>query len=166
MAPGQVAFSVHRASGFRALVLTLLTVSVLESFVVHLVVLRWSAAVAWALLVVSAYGAVFLLAHLRAVSLRPVTLTPERLCLRVGFVWQLSVPLADLRGVEAIDDAPTPDDGTLDMARLLVATPNLRLSFTAPVAATGMYGMQRSVTSVALHVDDRDGLVEALRQAR
>ena len=42
--------------------------------------------------------------------------------------------------------------------------PNVALRLTEAVTARGMYGMTRQVTSIALAVDDRDGLVRTLSE--
>ena len=58
---GARAFSVHQQSGVAALFGVLAGVSVMEAALVHLIVMRWSAAAAWVLTALSGYGAVWLI---------------------------------------------------------------------------------------------------------
>lgn len=162
LGPGQRGFSSHRESGFVALIITLAGLSVIETAAVHLLVGRWSSTAAAVLLVLDLYTLIFLLAHLRAVVLRPLFLEPGQLTVRVGFVWRLRVPLAQVVGAEPLADAPAPDKQRLNLAGPLLTAPNVLLTFAAPVPVTGLYGLRRHVRQVALYVDDRAGLLSEI----
>ena len=65
--------------------------------VAHVLLLRWNSTAALAGAGLHAYGLLLLLAHLRAVRLRPVRLTENgELVLRVGFLWELRLPATDI----------------------------------------------------------------------
>ena len=116
-------------------------VSVMEAGLVHLVVMRWSAAAAWGLTAISAYGTVWLVAMARAFVLRPVLVESGELVVRGGMMWTLRVPLVIVEDAEC----------------------GLRLPlFSAAVTARGMYGMTKRVRSVGLAMDDRAGFVGSL----
>jgi hypothetical protein len=153
--PGQQAFSTSRKSGFRALLLAVAGVSVVEMVVAHLLLSRWNATVALMALLLSAYTLLFLLAHLRAVPLRPVVLDGRRLIVRTGFVWRLEVPAEAVLRLQELQDTPAPKQHLLNLAKPLLTPPNVLLTFSQPVAVVGLYGLRRTVWQVALYVDDR-----------
>lgn len=152
--PEQAAFSTSRESGFRALIITLAGVSIVETVVAHLLLSRWNATAALVALLLSAYTLLFLLAHLRAVPLRPVVLDDRRLVVRTGFVWRLEVPAEAVVRVQELQDTPAPKPHLLNLAKPLLTPPNVLLTFSQPVAVVGLYGLRRTVWQVALYVDD------------
>lgn len=147
------AFSGHRESGFTALVATAAVVLTVETACVHLLARHWCPRLAPWLLFLDMYGVVLLVAHLHAVRLRPALLTPTELRLRIGFVWELAVPRAELVAVRLLPAAPAARPGVLNLAKLLFATPNLLLTFAAPVTVAGPYGIRRSARHVAVYLD-------------
>jgi hypothetical protein len=155
---GSRAFSIHEQSGVAALFGTLAGVSVIEAALVHLVVMRWSAAIAWALTVLSIYGTVWLIAAARSFVLRPVLVEAGELVARGGMIWTVRIPLAAIRLIES-------GTARYDLKLPPASQPNVVLRFAEPVMAHGMYGITRRVASLALAIDDRSGFERALRAA-
>jgi hypothetical protein len=150
-------FSIHVQSGVAALFGVLAGVSVMEAALVHLVVMRWSAAAAWTLTGLSVYGAIWLVGAARAFGLRPVLVEGNEVIARSGMLWTVRVPLeliADVQGGSAEYELKMPP----------ASEPNLVLRLARPVTAHGIYGMTRRVSSVALALDDREGFTRALAQ--
>ncbi|MGI4735203.1 MAG: hypothetical protein ACRYG7_08500 [Janthinobacterium lividum] len=147
------AFSSHRESGFTALVATAAVVLVVETGCVHLLAQRWCPSLAPWLLFLDSYGVMLLVAHIQAVRLRPVLLTPTELLIRVGFVWELAVPRAALLAAEVLPEAPAAGTGVLSLAKLLFTTPNTLLTFAEPVVVLGPYGIRRTARRVAVYLD-------------
>jgi hypothetical protein len=154
---GARAFSVHEQSGVAALFGVLAGVSVMEAALVHLVVMRWSAAAAWILTALSSYGAVWLIAMARAFVLRPVLVKGGELVVRGGMMWTARVPI---RAIAAIESGAAKCGLQMPPA----CQPNVTLRLSEAVAARGIYGMTRHVLSIGLAVDDRDGFVKSLTE--
>jgi hypothetical protein len=154
---GTRAFPVHEQSGVAALFGMLAGVSVMEAALVHLIVMRWSTPAAWILTALSSYGAVWLVAMARAFVLRPVLVEGGELVVRGGMMWTVRVPI---RAIAAIE----PGGAKCGLRVPPACQPNVTLRLAEAVPARGMYGMTRQVTSIALAVDDRDGLVRTLRE--
>jgi hypothetical protein len=163
--PGQLSFSTSRESGFRALIIALAGISVVETVVAHLLLSRWSATAAMVALLLSAYTLLFLLAHLRAVPLRPLLLDGGRLVIRTGFVWRLEVPAEAILRLQHLHDTPAPARQRLNLAKPLLTSPNVLLTFTQPLTVTGLYGLRRTVEQVALYVDDRVAFEQQVQAA-
>jgi len=151
--PAATVFSIHRESGFVAIVTMLGLAVAVETGVVHLVASHWSMRLAYWLLAFDAYTLVLLLAHGQAVRLRPFLLTSDALYLRVGFVWQLAVARPEIVAIEPVRDNPAPAPDLLNVTKLLFTTPNLLLTFAQPVVVQGPYGIRRTVRQVAVYVD-------------
>jgi len=161
--PQATVFSTHRDSGFTAFAIMLGVALAVETAVVHLLATLWSARVAGGLLFFDGYTLVMLLAHGHAVRLRPVLLTADTLHLKVGFVWQLTVPVAELVAVTPLRDHPTPAPDLLNLTKLLFTPPNLLLAFRQPVTVKGPYGIQRRGRQLAIYLDQPQQFMKALR---
>lgn len=163
--PTDVAFSNYRESAVTALLVTVGLLSVVEMGAVHLLLMRWQPAVAWAALALHLYGLLTLLAHIRAVRLRPTLLTAEGdLLVRVGFWWSVPVPRATISEAQILKDTPSRTAGLLNVAAPLLTPPNLLLVFREPLLARGPYGMRRPVRQLALYLDEPTMLQAALTQ--
>lgn len=157
------AFTSYRESAFTAYLGTVGLLSVAEMGALHLLLVRWSATAAWVGLGLHLYGLLMLLAHIRAVRLRPVLIKPTgELVLRTGFFWCLRLPAGAVLRCEPLTDAPTSTKGLLNLARPLLTPPNLLLTLREPQLATGPYGLRRSVQQVALYLDQPTGFGRAL----
>jgi hypothetical protein len=161
--PQAVVFSTYRESGFTAFASMVGVALVVETAVVHLLVTSWSTRVAGGLLFLEGYTLVMLLAHGQAVRLRPVLLTADRLHLNVGFVWQLTVPIAELVTIASLRDTPTPAPDLLNLTKLLFTPPNLLLTFSQPVTVKGPYGIQRTGRRLAVYLDQPQQFMAALK---
>ena len=153
---GSRAYSIHRKSGVADLFTVLAAVSLVETVLVHLVVMRWSVAAAWALSALSIYGTVWLVAMARSFILRPVLLKDGELIARSGLLWTVRIPLATVASVESGAEGYT-------MKLPPASQPNVVLRLSEAVTAHGIYGITRRVSSVAMAIDDRTSFVRALR---
>jgi hypothetical protein len=161
---GAKAFSYHRANGLAALLSALVAASVVELFVVHLLVQLYSSRAAWTLSAVSAVGIVWLVGFVRAIALRPVLVFPDRLVARGGIHWTAEIPREAIDVVESGWAVRAPHTGTPGYLRITpVAQPNVLLRLRTAVEAHGLYGRRRSVRVIAMSVDEPAALAELLR---
>ncbi|HEU4451810.1 MAG TPA: hypothetical protein VFR81_02085 [Longimicrobium sp.] len=151
VARGEMAFTAHEASGLGGMVGALVVGCVIEALGVHLLVARWSPATAWALTALTAYGIVWLVGLARSVALRPTTLGPGGLRVRVGVLWEMAIPVDRISAVTP-GTAESPGRDTLKAA--LLTTPRLTIDLSEEMEATGLYGQRkRGITRIALYVD-------------
>ena len=159
--PGAAAFSNHRESGFKALLVVACFGLLIESAALHLLVRMWSPVAAGWLLIADAYVLLLFVAHGHAVRLQPTVLTAEQLLVRVGFFWQVSVSRAALQTAEVLRGDVVADAETINLARPLLNAPNVLLTFAAPVSVAGPYGMQRTARRLALYLDQPHAFIAA-----
>lgn len=152
--PDESAFSTYRESGLTALLAVAGLLGLIEMAAAHLVLGHWFPRAAWLLTVPSLYGLLLLLAHGRAVRLRPVTVSAHGLTVRVGLAWRTAIPRAQLAAVVKISGAPTTASDCLNAARPLLTPPNVLLTFARPQLVLGPYGLRRTVCQLAIYVDE------------
>jgi hypothetical protein len=162
--PQARAFSYHRANGLAALLWAFVAVSVVELFVVHLLVHGYSSRAAWTLSAVSMIGIVWLVGFIRALVLRPVLVFPDRLVARGGILWTAEIPRDAIEAVESGWAVRAPASETPGYIRITpVAQPNVLLRLRTDVEAYGLYGRRRRVRVMALSVDKPAALAELLK---
>nr|WKN39631.1 hypothetical protein K4G66_13105 [Tunicatimonas sp. TK19036] len=148
----QTAFTYHKKSAYPALMGALLLVTAVETVGVHLLLSRWNEGVAWGFTILSAYSFLFIWADIVAVLKRPIVIEDNQLHLRIGLRWQAIIPLQRINGISPVSGNYTKDKSTLNLA--LLSDPNVILTFAEPVTVQGLYGMEKTVSRLALPLDD------------
>jgi hypothetical protein len=131
----------------------------IETAGMHLLVSRWSDTAAWVLTGLSAYTLLWVVGDFRALALRPTIVTREALRLRVGLRFSATVPWTMVESARRASwrDAANKAKDCANLAS--PATPNVLITFAEPIAARGYFGMERSVRTVLLAVEDPNGLL-------
>lgn len=162
--PGQLAFTYHRRGSYGLMLAAMGLLLVVETFLVHLIVRHWSNTAAWVLTLASLYTLLWVIGDYQAIRLRPIILDSERLHLRAGQRWRLSIPyslVADLRPPAKIDAQ------SADYVNFAIAgEPSLLLELTATVEALGLLGRRKQVRCVGLTLDDPKAFQSALAEHR
>jgi len=155
---GQEAFG--HAKGNAATLFGLAFVCVVETYGMSVLLRPWPTAHAVVLFVDVYTVLLFIGMHAASVT-RPHVLSPDELRVRHGAHRDLRIPLARIAAVRA-DRRYThePADGVLDIP--VASQTSLTLELTQPVAAVGLLGARREVTTVRLHADEPAKLLAAL----
>lgn len=153
-------FSYHSGTG--ALYGALVGASLVEVIVVHLLVSQWSMLAAVGLGLLGAYGAVWIVADLRAARLRPVTLDDDMLVVRTGLRWTIHIPRNCISGIGKPDWRRQfgTEDGELNAA--VMGTVNVVVEMSEPVEAVGPFGITRRATRIGIALDAPAELIGAL----
>lgn len=146
------------------LIATLAVVLVIETAGMHLLISLWSATAAWILTGLSAYTLLWVVGDYRAIARRPTILSRDSLLIRVGLRFSGEVPLAMIEAARPANwrDACRPPPKHVNLAA--PATPNLLITFRAPIAARRFFGIQSTVHGVLMAVDQPDRMIERLHR--
>ncbi|HKP76120.1 MAG TPA: hypothetical protein VJT67_11300 [Longimicrobiaceae bacterium] len=166
LAPGEVAFTQHRKSGLGGMIGALSFACAVEAVGVHLFTAsQWGPRVAWVLTILSVYGVIWLVGIGRSVVLRPTTVAPDGLRVRMGMLHEALVPFDAIARVTPVPAAPAHRRAPGYLHAALFAAPRLLIELERPVDARGLYGTRkRNLTRIGLLVDDPAALTEALRE--
>jgi hypothetical protein len=158
--PGVRAFSTHERSSAGIVFGALAGISLVESTVAHVLLLRWSPVAAWVITALSVYSALWMAAIARSFSLRPLLVGNGELVVRSGMLLTLRVPFAQVEAVQLAGG-----DGA-DFSLPPLTDTNVVVEFSEPVTAYGIYGKKRRVKSLALSLDDAGGFEQEIGNSR
>lgn len=160
----QQAFTMHQESAQVAMVGALLLVGLIETTLLHLLIVRWSPIAAFVGTLIGAYGLLFFVADTVALVKRPILIDGNVVQLRFGLRWQVACPVANIEQFVIITENPIKASDTL--VGSFLTSPNIMLTFREPMPVEGIYGIQRSVRCIAFFVDQRDEFIESVRQCQ
>ena len=159
---GSRSFSVHKQTGFTALLGVLAALSLIEIPLMHLVARRWSRSAAWILTALGIYGFLWVIALSRSLVLQPLRLSEESLDVRKGFLWSLQIPLSEILAMRRLT-SPAPHRRQLGyLHAALGADPQFLIDLHNPLTAQGLYGFRKQVHMVGLLVDEPQAFQDAL----
>ena len=165
--PERAPFGVRR--GYGAVVVGLLTAAAFELVGGHLLVSHlWGPSAAIVHAALSAYAVLWVLGDWRALGSRTTCVDGVTLRLRIGIRWSVDVPIDTIRTLYAVRGPLPTDEPILDLS---VSGPaQYILVLDRPADARGPYGIRRTVSRIALRVDEPERflteLAAAMREAR
>lgn len=161
--PPEGAYSFRQSSGYGALLAGVGVAAALELVGGHILVSHlWGAGAALVHLALSGYAIVWLVGDWRALGARVTTLEGDTLRVRCGLRWSVDIPVGAIETVYHVRRALPTDRPTAVAAP---GEPRFAIDLSRPVTATGLYGLRREVTRVAIGADDPDRLLADLADA-
>lgn len=148
-----VAFSTHKKSGYATVWTVFIIVILIETALVHLLLWKWNIVIAIVATALSVYGLIFFVADLASLIKRPITVSYDKLFIRVGIRWNSIIDLNNIKSVEIIknfDKEKEPD--TLDCS--IMRDPNIKISLYEPITVHGLYGIKKQSSSITINIDD------------
>ncbi|MBX7493944.1 hypothetical protein K3163_12085 [Qipengyuania sp. 1NDW9] len=159
--PGAQGFAYHRV--INPMIATFLVLQLIEIVVVDLLVSHWSETAALVLLALGIWGALFIVALMKAFRLYPILLEAGHVRVRSGWLIDMRVPLDAIERIEpSISDPETKRPDVLNAA--ILSHPNIILKLKRPLEHSGFMGRTRLIERVAFRLDQPAPFIEALEQ--
>lgn len=164
VAEGDAAFTNDRRTGATGVLSGLGIATVMEGAVVHVLAAHHDAGLAWGMTALSAYTLLWIAGFARALRLHPVTLGADAVRVRVGMIWDVTVPYSAIVRVDTAPRAPIDRRTPGYLHAAFAGTPQTMLTLKGPVDAIGIYGIRkRGIERIGVYVDDAIGFRAALR---
>jgi hypothetical protein len=149
-------FTYHKDSGTIALLIAVIFIVAIETFVIHILVLRWNNTVAWILTFLSIYSAIQILGLLRSMPKRPISIENGRLYLRYGIMNETTI---EFNKIESIILSSKDIELTTETRRLSILgeleSHNVVIRLKEENTLYGLYGIKRKYKVLALYVDNK-----------
>jgi hypothetical protein len=150
-------FTHGRKAGWSAVAFVLGLVTVAEAIPVELFLCRFGNAPAAIAAAIPLYALLWFLGDARALRNRVTRIDGGTLRLRLGLRWTADIPL---RLIESVETGRAPL-GSLQLK--VLGSTNLVLRLRQPIEVTGLFGITRRSSTLAVQLDDPEGLAAALR---
>ncbi len=161
--PTNSGFTYHKRNGPIVLLSVFLFLLIVETTIMHAVLARWSVMGAWVITGLSIYVAVQIMAHLKALALRPIEISEAEVRIRCGILGDSVIDRSLITAVEKIAGGEADDGGALRLLPLgTLSQPNVRIDLCQPISGFVAYGIERKFRRCLLSVDDVEAFVERL----
>lgn len=154
---GPATVSLHKDTSVIAMNIMLIHAVVIETIGLHWWFHEESPQLSLILLILNIYTVVYFLGEIQAIRLNPLTIKDGNLNVSIGLSKRISVPL------EAIESVRWGDKVDKEVLAFMAKdfeepVPQVVIDFKTPQQATLFYGRTKSVSQIALKVDDPDKL--------
>ena len=159
-------FTYHKKSGTIAILAVLIGIVWVETLVIHILLERWSPLAAWILTVLSLYSGFQIFGMLRSLSKRPLSIQKGVLLLRYGIMSEATIPLDTIQSIELSSRQQAFDRQTRKLSPLGdLESHNVLIHLKEENKLQRLYGIKKTFTTIALHVDEKERFEQALRTA-
>lgn len=142
----------------------------METLCVHLLLFHFKFYItSWILLFLNVYTAVGLVAHIKAMKMRPIVLDDNTLFLKYGLFANAKIDLSNIKNIEIENSVVdfSKDDKKFKMALLKkVERSNVKISLREDISVELFYGLSRVASEVYFYVDDKIGFLQEIERRR
>ena len=150
-------FTYHKKSGSPAMFGALIFIVFVETIAVHIVLLQWSHLAATILSILSVYTGLQLLGFMRSLSKRPTVIGENELILRYGVLSETTIQLEDIESIELSRKTVEINDEARKLSILGdIESHNIIIKCKVPQKLEGIYGITKSYTTLAFHIDEKE----------
>ncbi len=159
-------FTYHKQSGTTALMIALLVIIGIETYVLHVLLMKWSVIAAWILSFLSIYSGLQLFGFLKSIYKRPIGMDETNVYLRYGIMNEATIPIRDIDTIELSTADCEIDQDTRKLSFLgQLEGHNIIIRLKKQNQMTGLYGMKRDFKTLLLHVDERERFKSTVEKA-
>lgn len=156
-------FTHHKESGSMAIFSVFVFIILIEIFVIHLLLIRWSEIAAWIISGLSIYTALQVWGLIKSIPRRCIVVENQALILRYGILNETKINLQDIITVEPFGKAINKEDGIITLSPLgEMENYNLLLHVKTEQTLKGLYGMKKRYKKLAFHVDQKEEFLSTL----
>lgn len=151
-------FTNYRENASIALTLAFLMIICIETYTLHILLLKWSSIAAWGLTITSMYTALLIFGHLKALLQRPSIVSAENLILKNGLIADITVKLQDISTIELCTKEMNSEElkiGNLGLSKEST-NHNIAIYFSKRQRIEKMYGFTEECDMLLLHIDEKN----------
>lgn len=159
-------FTHYKKSGLLALLGAVIFIILIETFVLHLFLLRWNEVVAWVLFGLSLYTGLQIFGHIKALTKRKSFIQDGYLHLKYGLFGDTRIPIAQISKVEKTRKKFESEEVKVCQLALLgeLEGHNLILHLKETQQLQSAYGITKLYDVLMLNMDDLDHFCSVLEE--
>lgn len=154
-------FTHHKSTGSFAVLVAMIMAVLVETAVLHILLINWNATVTWILSALSLYTAFQVFGIARSLSQRPFAALNDAFVLRYGIMAETELAYSQIASIERTSRDLNKDEGEKPFSPLGdLEGHNVIVTLKAPLIIRGLYGMKKEAIALALHLDDPQSFIE------
>ncbi|MBV6494285.1 MAG: hypothetical protein LDLANPLL_02316 [Turneriella sp.] len=163
---GENEFSYHKNNTTLSLFGIFIFLTAIETFVLHLLVIKWSFWIAWILSGASFYLVVQLFGLMKSFARRPHTIGKDRLLLRYGIATETEIKFEDIKEV-ILSNKDLENNNLTKKLSILgdLEGHNVIIRLNKENILTSLYGLQKRFNVLALYVDNAESFKQKIDAA-
>lgn len=165
----QYEFSYTQKNGIKSVIGVAIFLILIEAFAAHILIQIWSETAAFILTALSFYTCLQFLALMKSLDHRPVTISKsdQDLKLRYGFFSETTISFDQIEEIIATKKSLPEDKSIIQFSPLgHLDSHNLIIHLKDEHTLFKMYGIQKTYTSIAIYVDEREEFIRAMEQVK
>ena len=157
-------FTYHKKSGFIVLLGVIIFIITAETIVLHVLIEQWSRVIAWVLTIPGLYFVLQLFAHTKAVYLRPIELTDDKLILRYGLFGEAEIDLDNIEEIKFSLIVPSGDYKVVQMSIVKGFEQfNTQIYLKEEISVSRLYGFKAKCNALLFFVDENKKLMNMIK---
>jgi len=153
-------FTYYKTTLYKAFFWVFMFAFLIETPLIHFLLLHWSITAAWIVTVSTVYGLVWFIGDYNMIKHQPVVLTSDKILIRLGMRSKVDIELSNILDIQNIA-MPTEDIVTLS---LMSGDTNVYLVFRNPVKIRGAFGKKKTVSDLNLYLDNPSEFVSKVKE--
>ncbi|KAA1245259.1 hypothetical protein [Aquimarina sp. RZ0] len=150
-------FTYHKNSGTIGLLAGLILIITIETYVLHILLIRWSTVAAWIITGLSIYSGIQIFGFLKSIYNRPILIQDGKLYLRYGIMSETSIDINNIVSVTISSASIEFNDKIRKLSPFgELESHNVLITVHKENALFGLYGMKKSFKTLALYIDDKE----------
>ncbi|MGY3792210.1 hypothetical protein [uncultured Aquimarina sp.] len=165
--PRENEYTYHKDGNSISIFIGILMIVIIETFVLHKMILKSNPSIAWIVGIMSVYSFVQIFGFVKSITKRPITIDGEILHIRYGIMSEVIIPISDIDTIEFSSSSTVFDKETRRLSPLGELDPHnmlIRLKKQSTGTKIGLYGIKRNFKAIAFHVDQKNQFKDDLEQ--
>jgi hypothetical protein len=150
-------FTYHKNSGTISLLAALIVIIGVETYVLHILLLKWSAIAAWIASILSVYSSIQIFGFLKSILKRPVAIENNILHLRYGILSETTIDISNIESIKITNKEIEFDTKTIKLSPLgELESHNMLITLKKENTFSGLYGMKKTYKTIVFFIDDKE----------
>ncbi|WP_438425959.1 hypothetical protein [Aquimarina macrocephali] len=159
-------FTYHKNSGTISLLAALIVIIGVETYVLHILLLKWSAIAAWIASILSVYSSIQIFGFLKSIIKRPIIIEDGILHLRYGILSETTIDINTIESIEITSKEIEFDTKTIKLSPLgELESHNMLITLKQENTFSGLYGMKKTYKTIAFFIDDKERFTSSIKEA-
>ncbi|WP_299243605.1 hypothetical protein [uncultured Aquimarina sp.] len=150
-------FSYHKNSGTISVLIALIAIIAIETYVLHILLSKWSIEAAWIVSGLSIYSGVQIFGFSKSMFKRPFSIEKNTIHLRYGILSEATIDINNIKSIEISSKPIEFSETTRKLSPLgELESHNMIINLKKENTIIGLYGIKRKFKTLAFYIDEKE----------